>query len=361
MPEDFYAVVMAGGSGTRFWPLSRQHRPKHLLKLIEGKTLLRLTLERLSPLFSPQDILVITQADQVTQVQDDVGDLIRQENLIAEPIGKDTAACIGLAAVLLEKRVGQCIFCALPADHYIEPKQDFHNSLRVAYNMASDGWLTTFGIYPTYPATAYGYLLIGDLICKKEDINVYRLRRFCEKPTQRSAERFIETRQYYWNSGMFVWSTQSILGAIQRYMPNLYNGLKKISSTLGSSSEQSVLRENYERFVRISIDFGVMEKADRIAMVEAKFQWSDLGSFLTIAGHKYRDSSGNVTDGEFYGVESSNCIILSEQGHLIATFGLKDILIVHTQDATLICPKEKASQLKPFVEGLSKRGLERFL
>jgi mannose-1-phosphate guanylyltransferase len=287
--------------------------------------------------------------------------MLPSSNIIEEPLSRDTAACVGLSALTLEKDGDDPVFCVLPADHYIEPKERFQKALSAGYKFACDGLIVTIGIKPSYPSTHLGYLQKGSTLDKIDGINVYQLRKFCEKPTEKSATRFISTKEYFWNSGIFMWKASTILSAIRRFMPDMQGGLMKIKESLDSPSYNQILKDEYEKFRRISIDFGVMEKIDNGVIVEGDFQWDDLGSFLSMAKYREKDSDGNVIEGLVCRINTKDSIVISESDHLLATLGIKDMIVVHTKDATLICPKEKIGAIKSIIEKIEAEGLKRFL
>ncbi|OHB72486.1 MAG: hypothetical protein A2W23_02820 [Planctomycetes bacterium RBG_16_43_13] len=361
MTNNFYAVVMAGGSGTRFWPISRHNKPKQLIPLISHKSLLRETVERLSPLFKPNNILVITNIDQVEMARNELP-MLPPENIMAEPVGRDTAPCVGYAAAFLEWREPGSIFCAIPADHYIHPKDKFQKTLSSAYKAAEQNNIVTIGIKPNYPATVYGYLQRGEPLSKQNHTNVFKLRRFCEKPSEKVAQKFVDSGEFYWNSGIFIWKAKTILDNIKKFLPHLYKGLITMMDYFGTSEQDKIVEREYNKFTRVSIDYGVMERAENVVMVEADFEWDDVGSFLAVAKYKKKDKSGNIADGLTCGIDNDNTIILSiNTNHLIGAIGLKDVLIVHTDDATLICPKDRASDVKKLIEKIKEEKSERFL
>lgn len=341
----YYAVVMAGGGGTRFWPLSRQKRPKQLLPILGPTSMLRQTVERLFPLFSADRVFVITGRAHLDAVRDDL-EILPPENIIDEPVGRDTAPCVGLAASFLEWRDPGATFCTLPADHFIGDVGRFHAALRAAYDQAQSGALVTFGIKPRYAATGYGYL----------ERDGARVKRFCEKPDEATAKVFLAAGTYYWNSGIFVWKASTILEEFQRHLPEHHAILRTISDAFGSSRFPSVINAEFPRMPRISIDYGVMEKAARVQMIEADFDWDDVGSWK--AASSRRDAQ---TEGLVEAVDSPDSMVVSTDDHLVATLGVEGVVVVHTPDATLVVRKDRAEDLKKLIERLKARGLEKLL
>ena len=352
----FYAVVLAGGSGTRFWPLSRRSRPKQLLPILGGRSMVRRTVERLFPLLEPAQVFVVTAREHAEAVREDL-DLLPPENVIDEPAGRDTAAAVGLAAAFLEWRDPEAVFATLPADHDIHPPDEFHRSLREAREAARAGALVTLGVRPRHPATGYGYLHRG-----AREGNGFRVRRFCEKPDPETARGFVAAGDYYWNSGMFVWSARAILAEIDRHLPALSAGLREVRAAFGTSRLPEVLERVYAGLPRISIDYGVMEKAERVVMLEAGFEWDDVGSWAAALGRRPKDAAGNALEGACVAAETKGSLVLSsDPRHLVAVLGLEGFVVVHTPDATLVCPKDRADELKTLIEEIRRRGLETYL
>ncbi len=354
--DHFYAAVLAGGSGTRFWPLSRRDRPKQTLPLLGGASMVRRTVERLFPLLEPRDVFVVTSREHSERVRKDL-DLLPAENIIDEPAGRDTAAAVGLAATFLQWKDPESVFAALPADHYVDDPAAFQAALRAGREAAASGALVTFGVKPRFPATGYGYLNRGP-----REGGAFRVRRFYEKPQLPAAKAFVESGDYFWNSGIFVWESWAVLREIERYLPAMAASLKEIGGALGTSRLPGVLAREYSRIQKVSIDHGIMEKAERVLMVEAPFQWDDVGSWAAAADRRPRDPAGNSVEGNCVPVETRDSLVLSsDPGHLVAVLGLEGFVVVHTPDATLVCPKGRADDLKKLVEEIRQRGHEKHL
>jgi mannose-1-phosphate guanylyltransferase len=354
--DHFYAVVMAGGSGTRFWPLSRRHKPKQTLPILGGATMVRQTVERLFPTFDARRVFVVTAREHSDVIRRDL-DLLPPENIIDEPQGKDTAAAIGLAATFLHWRDPEAVFAVLPADHYIDSPDRFQQALKKGAEAAHGGALVTFGIKPRYAATCYGYLHRGE---RQGDF--YKVRRFCEKPKLGPAQEFVKSGEYYWNGGIFVWEASAILASIEKFLPALSSSLKEIGAALGTSRLPSTLSREYGKLERISIDYGVMEKAERVLMLETQFEWDDVGSWSAAADRRAKDAAGNAVEGQVLAIETKNSLVLSsDPGHLVGVLGLDGFVVVHTPDATLVCPKDRADDLKTLVEQIRAKGLEKHL
>ncbi|HUW56158.1 MAG TPA: mannose-1-phosphate guanylyltransferase [Planctomycetota bacterium] len=351
-----YAVIMAGGSGTRFWPLSRRNTPKHMLTIVSEKPLIAECVDRFEGSIPPERTLVVTTAEQVGAIRGLLPQ-IPEENIIVEPVGRDTAACIGFAACVVHHRDPDAVMAVLPSDHVISPASRLVESLAAAEQTAleRDG-LVTFGIRPSWPHTGMGYIHRGEQLDTVNRFRVFRLRRFREKPNLDLAQQFIDTGEYYWNSGIFVWKVATILGEIEKYMPEHHELLSGIAAALGTPDEQKVVEETYPRFQRISIDFGVMEMSRTVYVIEADYDWDDVGSWTAIPKHHPMDLHGNTVLADFESVGTSDCIIVGQRGHLVTAVGVQKLVIVHTADATLVCSRDAAGDVKKLVEHLQKIG-----
>ncbi len=351
---DFFAVIMAGGSGTRFWPLSRRERPKQVLPILGPPTMIRRTADRLAPKFDPARILVVTAREQAALLRAELP-MLPAGNILEEPSGRDTAAAIGFAAEVIERRSPGASFCILPSDHYIDDPLKFQAALEAGRRAAQGGTLVTFGIPPRQPATCYGYLQRGEPLGP----GLFKVRRFCEKPPLETAREFLKSGEHYWNGGIFVWEARSILAAIGRFLPDLAAGLKTIGDAWGTPRAGETLEREYAKLKRISIDYGVMEKAERVVMLEAPFEWDDVGSWSAAADRRPRDAAGNSLEGDIVAVDTKRSLVISSQpGHVVGVLGLEGLVVVHTPDATLVCTRERAEDLKALVEALKARGHE---
>jgi len=331
------AVIMAGGKGERFWPLSKEKFPKQLLSLIGKKSLLQETVDRLQPFIPPQDILVVTRRSLARAIERQLPQLPRK-NIISEPVGRNTAPCIGLAAKMIKEDV---IMVVLPADHIIKPRGKFLGTLKKAVTLAKETEnLITIGIKPTYPATGYGYIEAGN----KEKRQVFRVKRFVEKPDKKKAERFLKSGRFFWNSGMFVWKKSVILKAIRRHMPSLYQRLQMISS--------KNISKLYPGLPNVSIDYGIMEKTKNSLLIPADFSWEDLGSWESLDRFLSHDEK-NAIMGRVSTIDSQNCIMVNRKG-LLSAIGVSDLIVVSTEDVTLVFPKGKGQQVKKLVEKLRR-------
>ena len=353
------ALIMAGGQGTRFWPLSRELYPKQLLKLGGGHTLLQETVLRLDPLVKPKDIFVVTSNKLLVDIKSQLGELGKgalPDNIILEPEPKNTAPAIGLAAVYLAKSDPEAVMAVLPSDHLIKDRAKFHSTLKKAGAFAKKGHLVVFGIGPDKPETGYGYIKLG----KGVGSGAHMVERFVEKPDAKTAEAYVASGEYLWNSGMFVWKASAILGEIKRHMPELYKSLKKISAALGKKDEGKRLADEFAQIKPESIDYGVMEKSDNVVVVKASFDWSDLGSWSAIEDVIPPDKDGNVVVGRVVDLDCKGTTFYAE-GRLVAAVGLTDMVVVDTADATLICRKDMTQKVKDVVGVLKQKGYDEYI
>lgn len=343
------ALIMAGGRGERFWPRSRRNLPKQFLSLTDdGKTMIQLTVERILPLVDMEDIYISTNQDYKTLVLEQLP-LIPEQNILCEPVGKNTAPCIGLGAVHITEKYGDAIMMVLPSDHLIKYNSIFASTLEDACAVAEQGEnLVTIGITPDCPETGYGYIkfepehMLGRAFC---------VEKFVEKPDLETAKEYLASEQYLWNSGIFIWKSSSILKNLEQYLPTTYAGLCKIRTAIGTPDQEEVLEREFNEFPSESIDYGIMEKAKDIYILSGSFGWDDVGSWLAVGRIKKSNEFGNVITGSTVTVNTKNCII-EGTGKLIATVGLNDIIIVDTEDALLVCNKESAGEIKKVLENL---------
>jgi mannose-1-phosphate guanylyltransferase len=349
--SEHFAVVMAGGSGTRFWPMSRANVPKQLLPLLSSRSMIRETVERLFPLFDADRVFVVCGRAQKEAIEREL-EILEPEHVIDEPVARDTAGAVGLAAVFLEWRSPGSSFAALPADAFVGNIPKFQEALQTAFAAASEGAYVTFGVKPTRPATSYGYLHRGEKFGP-----AYRVRKFLEKPDAARAKELAASGEHFWNSGIFVWRADAVLEGFRKHLPEHHARLMAIREALGTSRLPEVLRLEFEAMPRISIDHGLMEKAEDVLMIEAPFAWDDVGSWSAVADRRPRDSDGNAVEALSARVDTKNSIIVSsDDRHLIATLGVEGLVVVHTKDATLICPRDRADDLKKLVDKIKADG-----
>lgn len=351
------AVIMAGGKGERFWPKSRASLPKQFLSLTsDGKTMIQHTIERLLPLVCIEDIFVATNESYVNLVKSQIPDL-PSENILTEPVGKNTAPCIGFAAMVISKKYDDAVMMVLPSDHLIKYQEIYLDTLNIAIKTAKKGEnLVTIGIKPSYPETGYGYIC-----CNKNDAEVFEVEKFVEKPDLKTAKEYLASGKYLWNSGMFIWKVSSIIKNYQKFLPGIYDGLLKIYDSLGKNNFTEVLNSNFKNFESVSIDYGIMEKAENIFAVPGDFGWDDVGSWLALERINKKDDDENVVLAKnFINVDTKNCIIFAGK-KTIATIGIRDLIIVDTDDAILICEKNSAQKVKDVILKIKEQGKNQLL
>ncbi len=355
-----YAVIMAGGSGTRFWPLSKSKTPKQLLNLTGDRTLIQKTIHRIKPIIILKNIFIITANSQVKKIKVQITE-IPPQNIIDEPFGKNTAPCIGLAAIHIKRRDPEGVMVVMPADHLIKNEGKFREIISLGARIASErDCLITLGIKPSYPETGYGYIHAGEEFVKSGKAKIFRINRFVEKPDIRRARRFVNSGDYFWNGGVFIWKVETILEMIKRFLPDLYSGLAEIEKALGTKREKKVIRDVYSRVEGISIDHGIMEKAKNTVVIPCDIEWNDVGTWMALYDILEKDNFNNAVVGKHVGIDTDGCVIHSPK-KIVATIGIKDIVIVATRDAVLVCPKEKAQDVKKIVELLKSKGLKEYL
>ena len=343
------ALIMAGGRGERFWPKSRKSLPKQFLSLTDdGKTMIQLTVERILPLVKMEDIYISTNRDYKELVRQQLPE-IPEENILCEPVGRNTAPCIGLGAVHMRKKYEDAVMYVLPSDHLIKYTSIFLSTLKDAGEVAEKGEnLVTLGITPDCPETGYGYIkFLPDQMLGR----AFEVDRFVEKPDLETAKEYVASEQYLWNSGMFIWKVSTILKNLETYLPETYQGLNRIADAIGTEEEEAVLEKEFAAFQSESIDYGIMEKAKHIYILSGSFGWDDVGSWLAVGRIKKSNEFGNVITGNAVTVDTKNCIIQGGK-KLIATVGLEDIIVVDTEDALLICEKDSAGNIKKVLENL---------
>jgi len=355
-----YAVIMAGGKGTRFWPLSREKRPKHLLNITGEKTIIQYTVDRIAPLVAKEKILIVTGASHAGEIREQLPQL-PAENILVEPVGRNTAPCIGLAAMHIRRKDPDAVMAVLPSDHLIADTEPFLASLMAAREMAKTrDCLVTIGIRPRWAETGYGYMERGKVAGTIGKTKVYQVRSFWEKPDQATAEGFLKDGNFFWNSGMFIWRISTLLDAIQKLLPDLYEELLTIEAAIGTEREAQVLAEVYKEIESVSIDYGVMEKAPDVVMLEGDFGWNDIGSWDALWDVLEKDAKGNVVRGKVIRSETSNCLVHSPD-KMVTLVGVEGLIVVETNDSLLICRRGASQDVKKVVEHLEKKGLKEYL
>jgi mannose-1-phosphate guanylyltransferase len=355
-----YAVIMAGGSGTRLWPRSRKKKPKQLLDIVSSKTMIQETVDRLDGLVEDENIIVVVGELHFEDINKQLAQ-VPTENILVEPEGRNTAPCIGLAAAHIRARDKNAVMVVLPADHLIKNAGRFRKVVQAAVEAAQrEKALVTIGIEPTFPETGYGYVHIGEKVDSAKGEDVFDVVAFKEKPTAAVAKKFLKSGDYMWNSGMFVWTADTILEQIKKHLPALRKGLVKIEASIGKSTEKAVLEKVYAAVDSESIDIGVMEKADNVKLLKGNFGWNDIGSWAAMEQLWPKDADGNFLNADVISIESTGNIIHSTK-KLVAVIGLNDIVIIETEDALLVCAKDRAPDVRRAVDELKERGLDDYL
>lgn len=358
-----HPVIMAGGSGTRFWPASRALVPKQFLKVLGPKALIEMTLDRVAPLGGDAPLLIVGNVEHRLLLEE----VSKGRNVVTleEPVGRNTAAAAGLAAIHLRKReaAGEPMVI-LPADHYISDDRKFRSLVVQGAELARQGFLVTFGVVPTRPETGYGYLRRGSVLEGQTGSGAYLLQGFVEKPSQPDAQTFVASGEYFWNSGIFVCTPGVLLEELQRHLPQVYQGLEEIEGAIGTEAYPAVLRAAYERFPSISLDYGVMEKTGRrIAALPVDFEWSDVGSWESLYQLRCSeaDSRGNVVEGNAVLMDTDSCFVFNLADRMVASLGVHDLVIVAVKDAILVADIKESQNLKKLCEELKARGLTSLL
>ncbi len=345
------AVIMAGGRGERFWPKSRNSRPKQFLSLTsDGETMIQKTVRRLSPLVAPEDIFIVTNAAYKELVADQLPE-VPAENVLAEPCARNTAPCIAFAAAVIGRKYDDAMMLVLPSDHLIGYENIYIKILKKAVTVAEQGKnLVTIGITPTYPETGYGYINFGE-----ESGDAYAVERFVEKPDLPTAKKYLSSGKYLWNSGMFVWKISSVMANLKEFMPEIYEGALRIGESFGTDSFEETLVKEFTAFTSESIDFGIMEKASDIYTIPGSFGWDDVGSWLAVERINETDDDKNYIDGDVITVDSKRTTVCGGK-RLIAAIGTRDIIIVDTDDVLLVCSKNNTQDVKKVIAQLKEHG-----
>jgi mannose-1-phosphate guanylyltransferase len=357
-----HAVIMAGGGGTRFWPRSRVARPKQFLTLAGDRSLLQQAMDRLEALVAPGRAWVITGETYRTETARQLPAL-PHDHIVGEPCGRDTAPCIGLAAALVARHDPDAVMIVTPADHVIEPAQEFRRAAHAAAQAAEEypGALITFGIPPTFPATGYGYIQRGPEVARRQDVSICKVLKFHEKPTADRAEAFIVSGDYFWNSGIFIWRAATVLKELREQRPALHDAVQRIAAAWDTPRRAAVFQAEYQAIDRISIDFAVMEHAAEVLVIQAPYKWDDVGSWLALERMHPQDADGNTVLGMHSGIKTRNCVIVADTGNLIATVGVENLLIIRDGNATLVADRRDEGTIKQLVEQLKKQGQETML
>ncbi len=354
-----HGVVMAGGSGTRFWPVSRKLRPKQLLPITGGAAMVAETVTRVRGVIPPERMWVVTHRDQAEAIRAALPE-VPPGQVLAEPRARNTCACAGLAAAEIGAVDPEAVLVTMPADHDIRPVTEFERTIRAACASVErhDGFMV-FGIRPTYPATGYGYIRRGDVDHESDGIAVARVRGFREKPDEETAKKFLATGEYLWNSGIFVWRARTLRAAIDRFEPRIGAALGRLAESLAAGDRELALREAYESMPSVSVDVGILERAETVRVIEIGYRWSDVGSWDALDDLVAPDGNGHrvvAPEGSLVvSVDARGCLVQSSAQHTIALVGVEDLIVVHTPDATLVCRRGRAEDVKKVVDELAQR------
>ena len=351
----YYAVIMAGGSGTRLWPLSRTNTPKQALRLVGERTMFQHAVDRLAPLFAPEQILVVTKADHIKVLASQTPEL-PIDNFLVEPQGRGTAPAIGLAALHLRKRDPNAVMAVLTADHFIRDTDGFRKVLAAAALVAQNGHMVTLGIKPTAPSSAFGYVQQAESLGTEAGVPYFRMKRFVEKPNQAEAARMLATGEYSWNSGMFIWRVDRIMAEFERQMPGFYAQLTELEPTLGTPEYAEKIAHVWPRVAEQTIDYGIMEGAADVAVIPIEIGWADVGSWTSLFDLLPVDEAGNILEGAHVAIDTRDTLVMGGQKRLIATIGIENLVIVDTEDALLICTREREQDVRAVVKQLKQDG-----
>lgn len=343
-----YAVIMAGGVGSRFWPRSKEKMPKQLLTIFGERTMIQETVDRLRGIVDDNDIYIITNKIQKPEIIKQLPDL-PESNIIEEPFGRNTAACVGLASIIIGSKDRDAVMITLPADHIIKDREIFHQTINDACKFAYEQkGLVTIGIQPSRPETGYGYIQINE---NEASNNIYKVLTFAEKPNYATAVRFLESGDFFWNSGMFIWRADVILDEIKMLMPDLHEGLQTIKNEIGNAAFEKTLVSEYGKMRNISIDYGIMEKSHRVFLTKGKFSWSDVGSWEEVYQLSEKNGDGNALSGNVFSEMTVDSYVYSPK-KFTAVLGVDNLIVINTDDALLICRRDQAQEVKKVVDHL---------
>lgn len=347
-----YALILAGGIGSRLWPRSRESSPKQLLELISRQSMLQETVARVEPLVSPEHIIIMTNQGYVAAVREQLSD-VPPENVIGEPAIRGTASAVGYGAAVIARHDPSAVMFSLHADHHMRDVDGFRRALQAAAEVAGEGYLVTLGIQPEYPEAGYGYIERGEALGTFRGQAAYRVARFTEKPDAGQARAFVESGRYYWNSGLFTWQVSTILDAFAQYMPDTHEKLQMMALAIGTDQELETLEQVWPTLENQTIDYGIMERAERVAVVPADFGWSDVGTWNALFDLMDADDDGNVVVGDHVGMDTRDSFIYSD-GRLITTIGVENLIVVDVGDVVLVCPRDRAQDVKAIVDRLKR-------
>lgn len=352
-----HAVIMAGGSGTRFWPASRKLVPKQLLALSGQRTMIQSTVDRLGDLIPPDRQMIVTNKILAEAVREQLPEL-PAANVVGEPCKRDTAPCVGLAAAIIKRIDADGTMVVMPSDHVIASAEKFQAALAAAEKLIDEDptRIVTFGIKPTYPAESFGYIQRADEI-PADGVSAFRVEKFREKPDRATAESYVDAGTFYWNSGIFLWRASTILDALAKNVPEMSKHLHAIAGAMGTPEFDAVLEREFTAIKGTSIDYAVMESYDNVVMIEAPFPWDDVGSWQALSRLNDPDEHGNTVVGSHIGIDTKGSIVMAQEGHTVVTIDVEDLIVVQTADATLVAPKHAEERVREAVKALEERGM----
>jgi mannose-1-phosphate guanylyltransferase len=356
-----FATVLAGGGGTRFWPLSRQELPKQLINISGNDIMLNDTIRRFDGVIPLENTIVVTNASQAVLMESIMHISVPASNILVEPVARNTAASILYAALFIEKQFGDSLMVVSPSDHHITDESKFKQTLSDACTVAEEtGKIVTIGIKPTFPSTGYGYISHNKQTMTAQPFNMYEVTEFVEKPNFLTAQEYLSSGNYLWNSGIFIWKTSVIIDHYQRFLPRLYKSMLPLCDYLSSEHHKEMIREIYPTLPSISIDYGILERSDEVVVIPGDFGWNDIGSWDALGAIIPPDEFGNIVKANHLGIQTRNSIVYGEE-RLISTIGIDGLIIADTKDALLICAKDKAQDVKDIVVLLKKKGMQEYI
>lgn len=354
-----FAVIMAGGGGTRLWPKSREEKPKQMHALVDDKPLVQDTADHLQHILGIDNVYIVSNENLAGSILESMPYM--KGRFIIDPYRRDTAACIGLAAVYLSRIDPDAVMGVFPADPFIGSEKEFGIAILAAEKLAARGHVVTIGIKPSGPETGYGYIETGNFFDAVDDQAVMRVKRFVEKPDLKKAKEYLAAGNFLWNSGMFIWSIKTVLSLYEKYLPEIYDRLMEIEKSIGTPQEKKIVDAEYKDMQRISVDYGIMEKLDDILVITGEFDWNDIGNWSAVRDIRKKDEDGNVIEGRHVTVDTKNCLILGVENKVVATIGIEDLIVVDTEEALLICHKDRVQDVKQIVDSLRERKMDQYL
>jgi len=355
-------LILAGGSGTRLWPVSRKNKPKQIQPFFDNKTLLQKTWQRLKNGFGKEDIFIITSEKQKDYIKEQLPDFL-DENLILEPAAKSTAPAIGLAAIKILKQDANASMVTINSDHFIRDEEEYIKILKLAEKVVNKNpdHTVMVGVNPNYPDTGLGYIKMGSTVEKIDGKEIYQADKFVEKPDLETAKEYLKKWEYLWNPAIFVWKLGHLLNLFKKHLPNIYNALEKVNKVIGTEKEMEILADEFKKIEPISIDYGIMEKLTKMLVIPADFGWADIGNWRTIKDILSKNDNDDLVKGKYVNIDSSGNLVYGASGKLITAIGIKNMIIIETKDAVLICPKERAQEVKKIVKKIEDNKLDEYL